>query len=63
MTEVLGKYTGNLRDAAIQDRIYGTPGVLGIAAYDSSLARQQRAWDVHATINTTYGQFQLAGPI
>ena len=62
MTQVLGKYTDNLRDAAVQARIYGAPGVTQIQAYNSELDRQSRDWTVNASIDTIYGSFKLAGP-
>ena len=62
-TEVLGKYTDSLRDMAVQDRIYATPGVTQINGYNSELDRQSRAWTAHADISTLYGQITIAGPI
>ena len=62
-TQVLGKYTGDVRDMAVQDRIYGTPGMVDIQGYNSQLDTQTRAWTVHATLQTVYGQFVLQGPI
>jgi hypothetical protein len=58
-TQVLGKYTGSTRDPVIRQRILGTPGVTGIAAYGSQLNRDTREFDVQATIDTLYGQTQL----
>ena len=62
-TQVLGKYTGSLRDPAIQNRILTTPGVSSLASYSSSLDRQTRKYTVQAAINTIYGQVKMAGPI
>ena len=62
-TEVLGKYTQDVRDMVIQERIYGTPGVKDITAYNSQLATQTRDWTVHATLDTVYGAYVLKGPI
>ncbi|MCX5516242.1 hypothetical protein C3941_19825 [Kaistia algarum] len=60
-TRVLGKYTGDTRDAVIRSRILGTPGVTGIAAYESNLDREPRAFTVAATIDTQYGQTIVTG--
>ena len=62
-TEVLGKYTDDVRDMAVQDRIYATPGMVAIQGYNSQLDRQARAWTVHASLKTAYGEFVLQGPI
>jgi hypothetical protein len=62
-TKVLGKYTADVRDMAVQDRIYATPGVVEIQGYNSQLDTQARGWTVHANLSTIYGQFTLAGPI
>lgn len=62
MTQVLGKYTEDLRDLTVQDRIYGTPGVVSIRNYDSELNRQSRDWTVHAEVDTIYGAVQIQGP-
>ena len=62
-TEVLGKYTEDVRDMVIQDRIYATPGVRDITAYNRQLATQARDWTVHATLDTVYGADVLKGPI
>lgn len=62
-TEVLGKYTEDVRDMVIQDRIYGAPGVLDIRDYNSQLVQQTRDWTVHAEIDTVYGKYVLNGPI
>lgn len=61
-TKVLGKYTSDTRDAAVQDRIEATTGVLEITDYNSQIAVQQRAFTVHANINTLYGPYVLTGP-
>jgi hypothetical protein len=51
---VLGHNTGGSYDAAIQQRILGTPGVLSITDYTSNLDAARRL-TVSATISTTYG--------
>jgi len=58
---VLGKYTENTRDAAIQGRILSTPGVLSMMNYASSLNRDTRAWTVSAEVNTIYGPTTITG--
>lgn len=60
-TRVLGKYTGDTRDAVIRSRILGTQGVTGIAAYQSNLDREPRLFTADVTINTQYGQTVVTG--
>jgi hypothetical protein len=55
LTQVLGTGTKPLYDTAIRTRILGTPGVLGIVSYSSSLDPTTRALTVSATVNTVYG--------
>lgn len=54
-TQVLGKYTTNLYDPAIKDRILGTPGVLELQSYSSARNPDTRQLTVAATISTIYG--------
>jgi hypothetical protein len=54
-TQVLGKYTGSTRDAAIRARVLGSQGVRAITAYGSQLNRDTRAWAVQVTVKTIYG--------
>ena len=61
LTEILGKYTENTRDAVIRERIFNTEGVVDISGYNSQLERQSRDFTVHATIGTAYGQFVFKG--
>lgn len=62
-SKVLGKYTGDIRDVAIQQRILGTPNVTEIVTYSSALNRGTRAFSVSGTtINTAYGQKTIAEP-
>jgi hypothetical protein len=61
-TKVLGKYTTDLRDAALRARILGTPGVSEITAYASQFNSTTRAFDVQATATTPYGRVTIQGP-
>ena len=56
MTEVLGKNTRATYDAAIRQRILGTPGVIELVSYSSDLDTDARQVAIAATINTVYGQ-------
>lgn len=58
-TQVLGKYTGSTRDAAIRARILGTQGLTSIDAYASQVDRDTRAFSVQATVTTTYSASQI----
>lgn len=67
-TQVLGKFTGNVRDLIIQSRINGTPGLApnGITSYSSSLgASVPRQFLVNANLTTIYSanQVGIAGTI
>lgn len=52
---ILGYGTQGTRDLAIQSRITGTPGVLSIVSYSSSVD-DTRTFIVNVTIDTIYGQ-------
>ena len=54
-TQVLGKYTGDLRDVAIQTRVLGTPGVTEIVNYYSQFTTSARKFSAQVTLNTPYG--------
>ena len=58
-TDILGKGTQPLYDAAIQNRIKGTQGVTAVRFYESSLDPITRSLTVTATIDTLYGQAQI----
>lgn len=62
-TRVLGKYTGETRDAVIRSRILGTQGVTQIDAYSSDLNRETRQFNVSATVSTEYGKTIVTGTI
>ena len=55
-TQVLGKYTDALRDAAMRSRILGTQGVTSIVTYASQIDRAKRAYTVQAQLDTLYGR-------
>ncbi|WP_281659632.1 hypothetical protein [Microvirgula aerodenitrificans] len=57
--DVLGKYTRETYDAAIQRRILGTAGVTQIAQYASEYDGNTRTLTVSATIDTAYGQITI----
>ena len=61
-TEILGRGTTGLYDAAIKDRILGTEGVVDISAYSSFLNRATRALTVTATVDTVYGPITINTP-
>lgn len=59
LQEILGPRAASTPDAAIKDRMLGTTGVTGLAAYDSSYNPADRSFTVTATLNTVYGTIQL----
>ncbi len=53
--QVLGKRNGTNPDAAIKQRILGTPEVTAITSYQSAYNGATRALVVSATLTTSYG--------
>lgn len=62
-SQILGAGTIGRYDAAIQDRILGTPGVTEIVQYASSVDPNTRLAVIDATVNTIYGQATLSGTV
>jgi len=60
-TKVLGHYTANTRDPAIQSRILGTQGIKAIRSYSSNVVRDTRAFTVNAQLDTIYGAAVIQG--
>lgn len=58
LDHVLGYGTQTTRDREVQQRILGTAGVTGIAAYSSEVSG--RGFSVSATIDTLYGQTTIS---
>ena len=52
---ILGKFSKEIADATIQDRITTTEGVVNIEQYTSEIEPTERRLFVQATINTIYG--------
>lgn len=57
LARVLGAGTANTYDAAIQERILDTPGVVELTAYASVV--DGRALSIQATVATIYGETTL----
>ncbi len=62
-TEVLGKYTKDVFDTVIKQRVLAAQGVNAILAYESSVDDQTRQLSVQVTINTIYGVTTVQGTI
>ena len=62
-TKVLGHYTANTRDPALQARILGTQGVKAILSYSSNVNRDTRAFTVNAELDTIYGVAPIPRPL
>lgn len=62
-TQVLGKYTGDVRDVAIQNQILNTPGMQSLGSYASQLTRGIRQFAVQTVLVTQYGVIPFLGPI
>ncbi len=61
MQQILGKRAPSKNpDAAIKQRILGTPGVQEITAYSSSFDGNTRTVTITATIATIYGAAQIS---
>ena len=58
-SQILGAGKVSTYDAAIQQVIRNTPGVVDIASYASSVNPDTRAASIDCTINTVYGQVTL----
>jgi len=56
---ILGVNTVATRDAEVQERILGTPGVKAITQYSSTV--DSRSFSVTATIDTIYGATTITG--
>ena len=55
LTQILGPRASRNPDAAIKQRILGTPGVVSIQSYSSSYDGSTRNLTVLATVQTHYG--------
>lgn len=55
MQGILGKYSIDVADTTIIDRVRGTQGFTGIQDYQSSLDPDSRLMGVQFTIDTVYG--------
>jgi len=55
LQQVLGERPGKNPDAAIKNRILGTPGVTGINSYSSQFDGATRTFTVTANVQTQYG--------
>lgn len=61
-TRILGTGTQGTRDAAVRERILGTPGVLSLVSY-SSAVDADRKMTVRATVSTAYGNAIITAEI
>lgn len=57
---ILGKYTEQVRDPLIRERILGSQGVTSIVSYSSSFDGETRTFTVDSTVNTLYGQASIS---
>lgn len=56
--QILGYGTQGTRDQQVKERIVGTPGVLAIVSYSSSVDAE-RAFTVAARLSTIYGEIAI----
>lgn len=61
-TQVLGKYTADVRDPVIRARILDTQGVQEIIAYSSNLNRETRGFSIDVILDTIYGRAKMVVP-
>jgi hypothetical protein len=59
MQGILGKYSKEVADTTIQERVLDTQGVLNIENYESILDTTNRSLSVSFTLNTIYGPTQI----
>ena len=57
--KILEAHTALTRDAALRERIIGTPGVLQITQYFSTFDPSTRVFSAAAAIDTIYGQLAM----
>ena len=65
-TQVLGKGTAALYNAAVRNRIAATSGVTGLPSYSATSDLSQRSLTINATVATQYGSTPLptaTGPV
>ena len=62
-SKILGAGRISTYDAAIQEVILGTPGVLQITSYSSGVNPTTRNAQIQATINTVYGVISITQPV
>lgn len=60
---ILGHGTSPTYDTAIKERILGTPGVLSLDEYQSSLNPNTRALSVSCLVTTIYGAIQFSSTL
>jgi hypothetical protein len=60
LQQILGKFAKTVYDFAIKTRVLGTTGVTSIASYSSTLDDVTRKLSVSMTINTQFGQTEIA---
>jgi hypothetical protein len=60
---VVGMGTAGIRDQVIQQRIAGTPGILRIVRYTSSLDHRSRVFTVSAVLDTIFGPIARSWPL
>ncbi len=62
-TQVLGKYTKDVFDTVVKQRILSAQGVNSILAYQSEVDGNTRRLAIQATINTIYGTSTVQGTL
>jgi hypothetical protein len=60
LQQILGKHSKPVYDLAIKTRVLGTAGVTSIENYSSTLDPVTRKLSVRMTINTQFGQAEIA---
>ncbi|WOE32189.1 MULTISPECIES: hypothetical protein [unclassified Acinetobacter] len=62
-TDVLGKYTNEMYEMLLRQRILETSGVERIDSFESSFNGSTRKLSIEATITTVYGTSNLSGEV
>ena len=61
LQRILGyRLTCKAADLLLRERVLGTTGVTGIAAFDSTMNDDTRAYTFTITVNTVYGQTTIS---
>lgn len=59
-TKVIGRQTESTRDPVVRSRVLGTPNVIALTNYSSTLDRDTRKWSVSGMVTTKFSTSPIA---